>query len=121
LQGKPHPYADQSISFAGVAHSVGISQFWIGGSKLPAIYAFSERILVFRRDLFCKLMIGVVRKGLIYRNKKGGGYGQKATYGTGNLRDGATYAATYGTFSTFKLGTCGISVKTGNLRDVLNF
>ncbi len=71
LPGKPHPYADQTISFAGVAHSLGLAECWIGGSKLPAITALLERTLETRRDCFCQLMVGIVRKGIAYRHKKG--------------------------------------------------
>ena len=71
LPGKPHPYADQTISFAGVAHSLGIAECWIGGSKLPAITALLERTLETRRDCFCLLIVGIVRKGIAYRHKRG--------------------------------------------------
>lgn len=71
LPGKPHPYADQSVSFAGIAHSVGLGDYWIGGSKLPAITVLLERTLETERNRFCDLMVGIVRKGIIYRNKKG--------------------------------------------------
>ena len=68
LPGKPHPYADQTISFAGVANSVNLGGYWIGGSKLPAITALLERTLEERRDRFCDLILGIVRKGIFYRN-----------------------------------------------------
>jgi len=35
LPGNPHPYANKSISFAGVAQELGLH--WPGGSKQPAI------------------------------------------------------------------------------------
>ncbi len=37
LPGKPHPYADQSLSFPGVAAKLGLDQHWLAGSKGPAI------------------------------------------------------------------------------------
>lgn len=33
LPGKPHPYADQSLSFPGVAAKLRLAQYWPAGSK----------------------------------------------------------------------------------------
>lgn len=71
LPGKPHPYADQSISFIGVAHKLGLSQYWKGGSKLPAITILLEQTLENRRGLFCNLILEIVRTGMKYRSNKG--------------------------------------------------
>ncbi|MCO5191077.1 MAG: restriction endonuclease [Anaerolineae bacterium] len=71
LPGSPHPYADQNLSFPGAAQDVGVGHLWRGGSKLPAITNLLEKTLETRRDLFCNLMLEIVRKGLIYRNNKG--------------------------------------------------
>lgn len=71
LPGKPHPYADSAISFLGVAHHVGAADFWVGGSKLPAITTLLERTLSARRSKFCPLVVEIVRKGITYRSKKG--------------------------------------------------
>jgi len=70
LPGKPHPYANQDISFEGVASKLGVSQYWSGGSKLPAITMLLEKTLDFKRPLFCQLILEIVRKGMIYRNSK---------------------------------------------------
>jgi hypothetical protein len=70
LPGKPHPYADQAISFPGVARLLGISQYWTGGSKLPALTRLLESTLEAERGKFCDLILEVVRKGLIYRNNQ---------------------------------------------------
>jgi len=70
LPGKPHPYADQRISFAGVAHDVGLGNLWSGGSKLPATTLLLEKTLELRRDHFCKLVVEIVRRGMIYRGNK---------------------------------------------------
>ena len=70
LPGNPHPYADQSISFLGVTRDIGLYQFWRGGSKQPAIATLLEKTLDTRRDLFCKLVLEIVRRGLKYRNNK---------------------------------------------------
>lgn len=64
------PFGDSSVSFPGVAHTVGLADFWQGGSKLPAIRALLEATLEARRNRFCKLMIGIVQKGIAYRSKK---------------------------------------------------
>lgn len=71
LPGNPHPYADQNLSFPGAAQKVGLGHLWNGGSKRPAITMLLERTLETRRDLFCNLLLEIVRKGLIYRNNKG--------------------------------------------------
>ena len=71
LPGKPHPFADQSISFPGVANKLGLSQYWISGSKLPAIATLLEQTLDNKRGLFCDLIVEIVRTGIKYRNNKG--------------------------------------------------
>lgn len=71
LPGKPHPYADQDISFPGAAHRLGLSHYWRSGSKLPALTTLLERTLDTRRDLFCNLILEIVRTGMKYRNNKG--------------------------------------------------
>jgi hypothetical protein len=70
LPGKPHPYADQHISFAGAANDLGLSNFWSGGSKLPATTMLLAKTLELRRDYFCKLVLEIVRRGMIYRGNK---------------------------------------------------
>ena len=42
LPGQAHPFANQSISFAGVAVDLGLHDFWTGGSKKPAILSLLE-------------------------------------------------------------------------------
>lgn len=69
LPGKPHPFADQSISFAGIASDLGLERFWTGGSKRPAIAALLEGTLSQARNKFCPLMIEIVTRGLKYRGK----------------------------------------------------
>jgi len=67
LPGKPHPFADQSISFAGIAIDLGLERFWTGGSKRPAIAALLEGTLTQTKSKFCPLMIQIVTRGLKYR------------------------------------------------------
>lgn len=70
LPGKPHPFADQSLSFPGVAQQVGVGQFWPGSSKLPSLAKLLLSTLEHRRDLFCTLVLKIVQNGMIYRNSK---------------------------------------------------
>jgi len=47
-----------------------VGDFWQGGSKLSAVRSLLEATLENRRDRFCSLMIGLVKKGIAYRSKK---------------------------------------------------
>ncbi len=71
LPGQAHPYADQKISFAGIANELGLRNFWPGGSKLPAITSLLEKTLEIRRDIFCSLILEIVKRGINYKNNKG--------------------------------------------------
>jgi hypothetical protein len=71
LPGKPHPYADQSLSFVGVATSLGLAQFWSRGSKQPAIVQLLSKTLENRPEKFCPLILEIVRRGITYRQNKG--------------------------------------------------
>ncbi|HPO42597.1 MAG TPA: restriction endonuclease [Verrucomicrobiota bacterium] len=57
-------------SFDEVAQRLGLGHLWQGGSKRPAITNLLEKTLETRRDDFCKLILEIVRKGLVYRNCK---------------------------------------------------
>lgn len=57
------------ISFQSVAQEVGVGDFWQIGSKEPAIAALLERTLEFRRHLFEKLILAIVKAALKYRQK----------------------------------------------------
>ncbi len=70
LPGKPYPHADQRLSFPGAAHAAGVSPFWSGGSKTPAIAQLLRFTLEQRRSAFCPLMVAIVNNALIYRRKK---------------------------------------------------
>ena len=59
------------VSFKTVAQSVGVGEFWIGGSKEPAIVQLLERTLEYRRSSFEKLILAIVRAGITYRQKNG--------------------------------------------------
>ena len=71
LPGKAHPFANQAISFEGIAFSLGLGQFWPGGSKHPAITQLLTDTLQYRSNSFCPLLIEVVQKGMTYRQGKG--------------------------------------------------
>jgi hypothetical protein len=71
LPGNPHPYAQRNISFAGAAYDVGVGEFWAGGSKLPAIITLLSKTLESKRDVFCNLIVEIVRRGSAYRTNKG--------------------------------------------------
>ena len=71
LPGSPHPYAASTISFPGVANKLGLSKYWIGGSKKPAIIQLLQATLEYSRDTFCSLIIEIVRTGISYRINKG--------------------------------------------------
>lgn len=59
------------VTFQTVATEVGVGQFWTKGSKEPAIATLLERALEYKRDLFEKLIIRIVRAGIKYRGKQG--------------------------------------------------
>lgn len=70
LPGKPHPYADQSISFRGVATSLGLGRYWTDSSKTPAVTSLLERALEYEPKRFCTVVLETVRRGIRYRQKK---------------------------------------------------
>jgi hypothetical protein len=71
LPGKAHPFADQEISFQGVATALGLNRFWPGGSKLPATTQLLTDTLQYQSNRFCPLLVEIVRKGIMYRQSKG--------------------------------------------------
>jgi len=58
------------VKFHTVAAEVGVDQFWPGGSKEPAIATLLEKTLEYKRSLFEKLIIGIVRAGIKHREKQ---------------------------------------------------
>jgi hypothetical protein len=59
------------VTFATVATRVGVGDFWPGGSKQPAIQTLLELTLEQRRTRFERLLVEVVRAGIVYRRKQG--------------------------------------------------
>lgn len=71
LPGNPHPFAATDISFPGVASKLGLSKFWLGGSKKPAIIQLLQATLDYHRDQFCNLIVEIVKMGIAYLSNKG--------------------------------------------------
>ncbi len=60
------------VSFSSLARDMKIAEFWVGGSKEPAIAMLLEQTLDKRPERFEPLIIAIVRHGLTYRQKQGG-------------------------------------------------
>lgn len=58
------------VNFQTVTEKLGLSAFWIGGSKIPAITNLLQRTLQEKRDKFEGLILEVVRSGMVYRQKQ---------------------------------------------------
>lgn len=59
-----------AFTFGDAATRVGVGQFWVGGSKRPAITNLLERTLDEKAQSFPQLIETVVAGGLKYRRKK---------------------------------------------------
>src|SRR5918996_1633341 len=59
------------LSFPTVAAELGLQEYWIGGSKRPAIVTLLTATYDRERHRFCPLVEGVVRKALSWRAGKG--------------------------------------------------
>lgn len=70
LPATPHPYANQDISFKGIALSLNLGKYWTGGSKLPAITQMLTSILEYESNKFCQFILETVRRGITYRQGK---------------------------------------------------
>ena len=60
------------VNFRTVAEKVGVGEFVQQSSKLPMLTTLIERTLEYRRGLFERLIIEIVRAGLVYRMKNSG-------------------------------------------------
>jgi hypothetical protein len=58
------------VNFGTVATKVGLANFWLGGSKRPAINALLAQTLEHKRSLFQPLVLEIVRSGISYREKQ---------------------------------------------------
>jgi len=70
LPGSGRPDWKGHETFATVAARVGVGSFWPGGSKKPAIHALLTQTLEQRRSSFEKLILEIVRCGLVYRENQ---------------------------------------------------
>lgn len=70
LPGKAHPFASSDISFEGIANDTGLSHFWPGGSKKPAITQLLKNTLQQQSGSFCPLIVEIVIRGMGYRQSK---------------------------------------------------
>jgi len=71
LPWKPHPYANPYISYKAIALELGLKDFYYAeGSKHQGIKFLLENTYEKKRDLFCKLITEIVRRGITYRNTK---------------------------------------------------
>lgn len=59
------------LSFPTVAQALGLSTYWPGGSKRPAIVALLTATFERERHRFCPLIEGVVRQSVSWRAGKG--------------------------------------------------
>ena len=59
------------VSFSTVAAKLGLGAYWQQGTKLRAVTSLLERTLDHRRGDFERLVLEVVRAGIVYRQKKG--------------------------------------------------
>lgn len=69
LPWKPNPYADQTISFYGIAHRLGLQDFLSSGSKKPGIASLLENTLAYSPSKFCDLIEEIVRTSMKYPKK----------------------------------------------------
>ena len=58
-------------TFATIASRVGLAEFWSGGSKKPTISNLLTQTLQHKHASFENLILGIVRSGLVYREKQG--------------------------------------------------
>lgn len=71
LPARPHPYADQTISFPAVAHRLGLSNYWFAGSKIVAVTRLLKETLAHQPSKLCPLVVEIIQTGMVYRANKG--------------------------------------------------
>lgn len=64
------PGSFSSVTFETVAKEAGVGAYWQGGSKKPAITALLGKTLDLSQSRFEPLIVGIVRAGLQYRQRK---------------------------------------------------
>ncbi|MCK9335800.1 MAG: restriction endonuclease [Candidatus Cloacimonetes bacterium] len=70
LPASGNPMWKGHVNFGSVATKLGLSEYWHGGSKLPAIIYLLENTYERKRSCFQNLIEAVVLEGKTYRNKK---------------------------------------------------
>lgn len=65
------PGSGAIYTFADAAQEIGEGEYWISGSKLPAIQHLLEEVFVNAREKFPSLIKLVIKEGIKYRDKKG--------------------------------------------------
>jgi len=65
------PGSGAIYTFGNAAQEIGEADYWIGGSKLPAIQYLLEMIFTNVREKFPDLIVRIVEGGIKYRDKKG--------------------------------------------------
>src|SRR3977135_1191964 len=58
-------------AFPLAADQAGVGEFWMGGSKRPAIVELLKRTLELRRNRFTALIIAIVHQSMTWRRGKG--------------------------------------------------
>jgi len=71
LPGSGHSSWKGHENFATVAAKAGVGSYWPGGSKKSAISTLLSQTLQYKRASFENLILGIVRSGLLYREKQG--------------------------------------------------
>ena len=71
LPASGNPMWKGHVNFGSVATKLGLSEYWHGGSKLPAIIYLLENTYERKRSCFQNLIEAVVLEGKTYRNNKG--------------------------------------------------
>lgn len=65
------PGSGAIYTFATAARESGFEEFWVGGSKLPALQYLLENTLKFKAELFPDLILRIVKHGIKYNYKTG--------------------------------------------------
>lgn len=71
LPASGHSMWKGHVNFGSVAAKLGLSGYWLGGSKLPAIINLLENTYEKKANVFQNLIETVVLEGKTYRNNKG--------------------------------------------------
>jgi hypothetical protein len=64
------PGSGAAYTWREAAQQNGVGEYWLGGSKLPAITHLLEATYAVRRERFCDFILTAVRQGMKYRIKK---------------------------------------------------